>query len=93
MQVVVLRNHVLLIINKKIIKYDINIMLTWKIYELNFFVEIDNSFFNSDIFQFERSLKKYNSNIILSIVLYIIFYIYIIIFNNLLFYINICYFI
>lgn len=37
MQVIVLRNHVLLIINKKIIKYDINIVLTWKTYELNFF--------------------------------------------------------
>lgn len=39
-----------------------------------FFVEIDHSFFNFDIFQFERSLKKYNSNIILSIVL--IYYVY-----------------
>lgn len=39
-----------------------------------FFVEIDNSFFNSDIFQFERNLKKYNSNIILSIVYYVYIY-------------------
>lgn len=77
MQVIVLRNHVLLIINKKIIKYDINIVLTWKTYELNFFVEIHNSFFNSDTFQFERILKKYNSNIILSIVYYILYIIYI----------------